>query len=198
MFRLELLENIFSLLFLSTSDFTLQTQKDTNTNLNTTTLNQERSSHRKNSNIELEAKLATDEIDHSTKEKQKVRTCSSTATYHNHLDLGHLIQGCKGFLADITAMEGFLRLLKEGLEGMCVVGQQDGGRAPARQAEAVENLGCSVTAETFGARLQKLSKRTAEAQWRLQIITSNWGSESGETTAFSFQKTCGKIGHFMM
>ncbi|XP_024910893.1 zinc finger FYVE domain-containing protein 26 isoform X2 [Cynoglossus semilaevis] len=179
MFRLELLENIFSLLFLSTSDFTLQTQKDTNTNLNTTTLNQECSSHRKNSNIEPEAKLATDEIDHSTKEKQKVRTCSSTATYHNHLDLGHLIQGCKGFLADITAMEGFLRLLKEGLEGMCVVGQQDGGRAPARQAEAVENLGCSVTAETFGARLQKLSKRTAEAQWRLQIITSNWGSESG-------------------
>lgn len=42
-----------------------------------------------------------------------------------------------------------------------------------------ESLGCSVTAETFGARLQRLSKRTAEAQWRLQIVTSNQSRGTG-------------------
>lgn len=117
------------------------------------------------------------------KENNKHHASPSTAVHHCYLNLGHLIQGCSGFLVDVTAMEGFLKLLKEGLEGMCVVGQQEGqeaGRALPGEAEVAEILGCSVTAETFGARLQRLSKRTAEAQWRLQIITSNRGSASGE------------------
>ncbi|KAG7510729.1 zinc finger FYVE domain-containing protein 26 [Solea senegalensis] len=181
MFRLELLENIFSLLFLSTTDFTQQSQRDTNSTPNTGNINQDCSSDTKNTNVESGAKITTEETDHGIKENQKLRAGSPTASHHGHLDLGHFIQGCRGFLVDVTAMEGFLKLLKEGLEGMCVVGQQEGqewGRALLREAEVVENLGCSVTAETFGTRLQGLSKRTAEAQWRLQIITSNQGSES--------------------
>uniref|UniRef100_A0A8C4ZJA5 Zinc finger FYVE domain-containing protein 26 n=1 Tax=Gadus morhua TaxID=8049 RepID=A0A8C4ZJA5_GADMO len=118
LFRLELLENIFSLLFLSSADF-LQ-----------------------------------------------------PAAHSSYLDLGHLTRGCRGFLVDAGAMEGLLRLLKEGLEGLCVVGQEE-GRAPPGEAEAAESLGCSVTPQTFGARLQRLTKRTAEARWRLQIVTSN-------------------------
>ncbi|GAA6231537.1 zinc finger FYVE domain-containing protein 26 [Lates japonicus] len=182
MFRLELLENIFSLLFLSTADFAQQIQKDANSNLNTGNANQDCSSDTRNTNVELGAKTKTDETDHSRKESQKMQTSSLTGSHRSYLDLGHFIQGCRGFVVDVTAMEGFLKLLKEGLEGMCVVGQQEGqeaGRALPREAEAAESLGCSVTAETFGARLQRLSKRTAEAQWRLQIITSNQGSGSG-------------------
>uniref|UniRef100_A0A667YLE1 Zinc finger FYVE domain-containing protein 26 n=1 Tax=Myripristis murdjan TaxID=586833 RepID=A0A667YLE1_9TELE len=156
MFRLELLENIFSLLFLSNADFVQQTHKDTNANTGNTTQT-EHFADAKNKNVDL-------------------------GTAHpSYLDLGHFVHGCRGFLVDITAMEGILKLLKEGLEGMCVVGQQEGqeeGRALPGEAEVAESLGCSVTAETFGARLQRLSKRTAEAQWRLQIITSNQGSES--------------------
>lgn len=159
MFRLELLENIFSLLFLSTSDFVQQVRKDTNPE----GINQ------------VGAKVEQDAA-----EQQQ----TSPRAQHAHLELGRLLQGCTGFLADVTAMQGFLRLLKEGLEGMCVVGQeeegQEAGRALAREAEAAESLGCSVTAETFGPRLQSLSKRTAEAQWRLQIISSNQASASGE------------------
>lgn len=164
MFRLELLENIFSLLFLSTTDFVQPIQKDTNSNVNS----QGSSPDTKNTNANTDEKL---------------RASSTTGSHRSHLDLGHYIQGCKGFLVDVTAMEGVLKLLKEGLEGMCVVGQQEGqgaGRALPREAEAAESLGCSVTAETFGARLQRLSKWTAEAQWRLQIVTSNQGSGSGE------------------
>lgn len=183
MFRLELLENIFSLLFLSTADFAQQIQKDANSNLNTGNANQDSSSDTRNTHVELGAKTKTNETDHSREESQKMQTSSLTGSHRSHLDLGHFIQGCKGFVVDVTAMEGFLKLLKEGLEGMCVVGQQEGqeaGRALPREAEAAESLGCSVTAETFGARLQRLSKRTAEAQWRLQIITSNQGGGSGE------------------
>ncbi|XP_017271896.1 zinc finger FYVE domain-containing protein 26 isoform X2 [Kryptolebias marmoratus] len=180
MFRLELLENIFSLLFLSTSDFVQQIQKD----LNTSTDSDAHSgcvSDSTNPNTEAETKVDTDEAEDRRREDQKQRS-HSAAAHSGHLDLEHLIQGCRGFLVDVTAMEGFLKLLKEGLEGMCVVGQQEGqetGRALPREAEAAAILGCSVTAETFGARLQRLSKRTAEAQWRLQIITSNQGTRGG-------------------
>ncbi|KAM9340967.1 zinc finger FYVE domain-containing protein 26 [Symphorus nematophorus] len=178
MFRLELLENIFSLLFLSTADFAQQIQKDTNLNQNVASATQsDCSSDARDTNAELGTKAKTDEI-----VNQKLRTRPPTEVHPSHLDLGHFIQSCRGFLANVTAMEGFLKLLKEGLEGMCVVGQQEGqeaGRALPREAEAAESLGCSVTADTFGARLQRLSKRTAEAQWRLQIITSNQGSGGG-------------------
>ncbi|XP_074548541.1 zinc finger FYVE domain-containing protein 26 [Halichoeres trimaculatus] len=175
-FRLELLENIFSLLFLSTADFV---QKDTNSNQNSQS---ETLPDIRHTNVESETKSKTDEVEDSRKENQKLPLNSATAAHCSHLELGHFIQGCKGFLVDVTAMEGFLKLLKEGLEGMCVVGQhdgQEGGRALPREAEAAESLGCSVTAATFGSRLQRLSKRTAEAQWRLQIITSNQGNGSG-------------------
>lgn len=182
MFRLELLENIFSLLFLSTADFAQQIQKDTNLSAGNASQVDDLSDTRR-TNVELGTKSNTGETENSRKENQKQHSGSPTAAHRSHLDLGHFIQNCRGFLVDVTAMEGFLKLLKEGLEGMCVVGQQEGqeaGRALPREAEVAEDLGCSVTAETFGTRLQRLSKRTAEAQWRLQIITSNRGSGSGE------------------
>ncbi|XP_059209282.1 zinc finger FYVE domain-containing protein 26 [Centropristis striata] len=173
MFRLELLENIFSLLFLSTTDFAQQIQKDSIQNMGNATQS-ECSSNARNTNEESGTKGKRDETE---QENQKLPPGSPTASHRSHLELGHFIQGCRGFLADATAMAGFLKLLKEGLDGMKVEGLQEGQEAGT--AEAAENLGCSLTAETFGARLQRLSKRTAEAQWRLQIITSNQGSGSG-------------------
>uniref|UniRef100_A0A8C3G6Q0 Zinc finger FYVE domain-containing protein 26 n=1 Tax=Cyclopterus lumpus TaxID=8103 RepID=A0A8C3G6Q0_CYCLU len=182
-FRLELLENIFSLLFLSTTDFSQQIQKDTSWNQNTGNVTQsELLPDTRSTNVESGTKAETDETEYSKKENQKRRSSSPSEAHRSHLELGHFIQGCRGFLSDVAAMTGFLKLLKEGLEGMCVLdqGDQEAGGALLREAGVAENLGCSVTAETFGPRLQRLSKRTAEAQWRLQIITSNQGSGSGE------------------
>ncbi|XP_038158670.1 zinc finger FYVE domain-containing protein 26 isoform X1 [Cyprinodon tularosa] len=181
MFRLELLENIFSLLFLSTSDFVQHLQKDSSSNPNTGHETQSESLSRPTETNAEARKSSSDEAESSSQESPKPRLCLAAA-HGGHLDLSHCLHGCRGFLVDVTAMEGFLKLLKEGLEGMCVVGQQKGqeeGRALPREAEAVASLGCSVTAETFGARLQRLSKRTAEAQWRLQIITSNQTTTDG-------------------
>lgn len=181
MFRLELLENIFSLLFLSTSDFVQQVQRDSSANADSDA-HFECTSNATDPNVDAETKVDPHEPEQERREDQEQRWCSAAA-HGGHLDLEHLVQGCRGFLVDVTAMEGFLKLLKEGLEGMCVVGRQEGqetGRALPREAEAAALLGCSVSAETFGARLQRLSKRTAEAQWRLQIITSNQGTGDGE------------------
>ncbi|XP_028852607.1 zinc finger FYVE domain-containing protein 26 isoform X3 [Denticeps clupeoides] len=160
MFRLELLENIFSLLFLSSGNFTTASRPTESTE---------------------EGGIKGSEIDRS-EGRESVGEQSTMGTQqmaYSHLDLGHLTQGCRGFLVDAAAMEGFLRLLREGLEGICALGQGD-GRALAAEVEAVENLGCSVTAETFSSRLQRLSKRTAEAQWRLQIVTNNQASSCNE------------------
>lgn len=178
MFRLELLENIFSLLFLSTSDFNQQVQKDAWSDAQSAS----------SSDVESGSRAAADE----PSEKQKLRS-SSPAAFRSHLDLGHFVQGCTGFLVDVTAMKGFLKLLKEGLEGMCVVGQQEGqeaGRPLPREAELAANLGCSVTDETFGWRLQRLTKRTSEAQWRLQIITSNQGHADAENPLLASAVGC--------
>ncbi|KAL0969454.1 hypothetical protein UPYG_G00227580 [Umbra pygmaea] len=189
MFRLELLENIFSLLFLSKADFTLRNHQGATTSTepsNRTEPFVEGEGPSQNAKDVLPKIGRQGEVDESKSTKESL--CQSpnppsSESQARHLDLRHLVAGCRGFLVDLGALEGFLRLLRESLEGMVVVGQRAGqeeGRALAGEAEVAESLGCSVTAETFGPRLQRLSKRTAEAQWRLQIITSNQarGSQS--------------------
>uniref|UniRef100_A0A673YWZ2 Zinc finger FYVE domain-containing protein 26 n=1 Tax=Salmo trutta TaxID=8032 RepID=A0A673YWZ2_SALTR len=201
MFRLELLENIFSLLFLSNADFTLHNHQGETTSTGQTEPSEEKEGkRRKGQQEEKKRGDGREENGSSSKaavggrgdEDQSKMTKENhhqtpnfpfSASQRSHLDLGHLTAGCRGFLVDLVAMEGFLRLLRESLEGVVVVGQRAGqeeGRALAGEAEAAESLGCSVMAETFGARLQRLYKRTAEAQWRLQIISTNQDSGNGE------------------
>ncbi|KAG7334503.1 hypothetical protein KOW79_002910 [Hemibagrus wyckioides] len=148
MFRLELLENIFSLLFLSYSDFSQPNRSGT------------------------ERKQSSSNEEYSKRETHDEKTESSAS-----VKSGQMTQICRGFLLDPGAMEGVLRLIREGLEGMCAL-----GRALEADAELAESLGCSVTVDTFSSRLQKLSKHTSEAQWRLQIVTTNQGKASGGPT----------------
>lgn len=122
--------------------------------------------------------------DESVLKAEKEDAPQSGETGQVNPELRHLSSGCQGFLVDVCVMEGILRLVREGLEGVCGVGQED-GRALAADVELAESLGCSVTAETFSTRLQRLSKHTAEAQWRLQIVTSNHGSGNGEQWVYT-------------
>uniref|UniRef100_A0A671QY78 Zinc finger FYVE domain-containing protein 26 n=1 Tax=Sinocyclocheilus anshuiensis TaxID=1608454 RepID=A0A671QY78_9TELE len=171
LFRLELLENIFSLLFLSDSDFSPQSdQISTGTETQTDT-NTEKMKPNSAKSISTAESVLSAEKEGGMMEELKEEIQSRDSDQMNP-ELGYLTSGCRGFLVDLSVMEGILRLVKEGLEGVCGVGQED-GRALAADVELAESLGCSVTAETFSARLQRLSKYTAEAQWRLQIVTSN-------------------------
>uniref|UniRef100_A0A671QY69 Zinc finger FYVE domain-containing protein 26 n=1 Tax=Sinocyclocheilus anshuiensis TaxID=1608454 RepID=A0A671QY69_9TELE len=174
LFRLELLENIFSLLFLSDSDFSPQSdQISTGTETQTDT-NTEKMKPNSAKSISTAESVLSAEKEGGMMEELKEEIQSRDSDQMNP-ELGYLTSGCRGFLVDLSVMEGILRLVKEGLEGVCGVGQED-GRALAADVELAESLGCSVTAETFSARLQRLSKYTAEAQWRLQIVTSNHGN----------------------
>uniref|UniRef100_A0A671QY10 Zinc finger FYVE domain-containing protein 26 n=1 Tax=Sinocyclocheilus anshuiensis TaxID=1608454 RepID=A0A671QY10_9TELE len=178
LFRLELLENIFSLLFLSDSDFSPQSdQISTGTETQTDT-NTEKMKPNSAKSISTAESVLSAEKEGGMMEELKEEIQSRDSDQMNP-ELGYLTSGCRGFLVDLSVMEGILRLVKEGLEGVCGVGQED-GRALAADVELAESLGCSVTAETFSARLQRLSKYTAEAQWRLQIVTSNHGNGNGE------------------
>ncbi|KAJ7988765.1 hypothetical protein DPEC_G00312610 [Dallia pectoralis] len=177
MYRLELLENIFSLLFLSNADFPLHNNQNLTTGPEQTgqpeDCVEDREGMERAGSANVDGRRENDQSKGTQRQPPDGR---SSAPLPRHLDLSHLTAGSRGFLVDLEAMEGFLRLLRESLEGVVVVGQrlgQEEGRALAGEAEVAESLGCSVTAETFGARLQRLSKRTAEAQWRLQIVTSN-------------------------
>lgn len=166
LFRLELLENIFSLLFLSTAD--LAQQKDTNSNTCSAAQWEHLSSRHS------EKKFKTSEVDKSVKQQQRAGSMRTSPSGY----LDHFVQGCRGFLLDVTAIEGFLKLLKDALEGMCVVGQQHGQETG--RGQVAERIGCSVRPDAYGTRLQRLSKHIAEAQWRLQIVTSNHSGGSGE------------------
>lgn len=173
LFRLELLENIFSLLFLSDTDFSPLTDQ-------TSTVTEAQPDTERIKSVSTKGVSTAESIlkveNGGKMEGMKVQDGESNRI---HPELGHLTSGCRGFLVDLSVMERILRLVREGLEGVCGVGQED-GRALAADVELAESLGCSVTAETFSARLQRLSKYTAEAQWRLQIVTSNHGSGNGE------------------
>ncbi|XP_062378501.1 zinc finger FYVE domain-containing protein 26 isoform X4 [Sardina pilchardus] len=181
LFRLELLENIFSLLFLSSADLTSVTEQK----------------HSGSTPGDAEPGNASIKgTGESTESREKPDAGAPDCPQEGaeggaqrgvgepsraHLDLGHLTRGCRGFLADVRTMEGFLRLIREGLEGL-------NSPAPAQDEQAViaaESLGCSVTSETFEARLQRLSKRTAEAQWRLQVVTKNQSSGDGDLLQMS-------------
>lgn len=152
MFRLELLENIFSLLFLSFSDFA----------------ESNRSGKERKRSGSTEEKRKEENGERAAREEKG--ECSAS------VKSGQVTSGCCGFLLNPGTMEGVLRLLREGLEGICAL-----GRTLEAEAELAQSLGCSVTVETFSSRLQRLSKHTAEAQWRLQIVTTNQGNPSGES-----------------
>ncbi|XP_059373273.1 zinc finger FYVE domain-containing protein 26-like isoform X2 [Carassius carassius] len=174
LFRLELLENIFSLLFLSDTDFSPQSdQISTGTETQPDTNTEKRKPNSTKSLSTAESILRAEKEGGKMEElKEDIQSRESDQI---NPELGHLTSGCRGFLVDLSVMEGILRLVREGLEGICGVGQED-GRALAADVELADSLGCSVTAEMFSARLQRLSKYTAEAQWRLQIVTSNHGN----------------------
>lgn len=175
LFRLELLENIFSLLFLSDTDFSPQADQAS------TGPEAQPDTERIKSDSTKGASMAESilKVENVGKMEGLKKEAQDGEPDQINPELGHLTSGCRGFLVDLSVMERILRLVREGLEGVCGVGQED-GRALAADVELAESLGCSVTAETFSARLQRLSKYTAEAQWRLQIVTSNHGNGNGE------------------
>ncbi|XP_024423386.2 zinc finger FYVE domain-containing protein 26 [Desmodus rotundus] len=89
---------------------------------------------------------------------------------HSFLDLKHFTSGISGFLADEFAMGAFLRLLQEQLDELS-------SHTPPEEPKLPEGQSCSGSRDGLQNRLHRFSKVLSEAQWRYKVVTSNQGSE---------------------
>lgn len=88
---------------------------------------------------------------------------------HGFLDLKHFTSGISGFLADEFAMGAFLRLLQEQLDELS-------SHSPPEEPKLPEGQSCSGSRDGLQSRLHRFSKVLSEAQWRYKVVTSNQGS----------------------
>lgn len=91
---------------------------------------------------------------------------------HSFLDLKHFTSGVNGFLANEFAIGAFLRLLQEQLDE---ISSHDTFEKPKTH----EDQSCCGSKEGLQSRLHHFSKVLSEAQWRYKVVTSN--QSSGES-----------------
>ncbi|KAF6352835.1 zinc finger FYVE-type containing 26 [Rhinolophus ferrumequinum] len=96
---------------------------------------------------------------------------------HSYLDLKHFTSGLSGFLADEFAIGAFLRLLQEQLDELS-------SRTPAEEPKLLEGQSCAGSRDALQSRLHRFSKVLSEAQWRYKVVTSNQGSEEQPTRRY--------------
>ncbi|XP_055291675.1 zinc finger FYVE domain-containing protein 26 isoform X2 [Moschus berezovskii] len=89
---------------------------------------------------------------------------------HSFLDLKHFTSGVSGFLADEFAIGAFLRLLQEQLDELS-------SRGPPEKPKLLEGQSGSGSRDGLQSRLHQFSKVLSEAQWRYKVVTSIQGSE---------------------
>ncbi|KAF3831059.1 hypothetical protein GH733_002297 [Mirounga leonina] len=88
---------------------------------------------------------------------------------HSFLDLKHFTSGISGFLADEFAIGAFLSLLQEQLDRLS-------SHNPPEKPKLLEGQSCSGSRDGSQSRLHRFSKVLSEAQWRYKVVTSNQGS----------------------
>ncbi|XP_055989836.1 zinc finger FYVE domain-containing protein 26 [Sorex fumeus] len=86
------------------------------------------------------------------------------------LDLKHLTRGITGFLANERALGAFLGLLQEQLDTLS-------GCVPTEKLELPGGPSSSGSRAGLQSRLHRFSKILSEAQWRYKVVTSNQRSE---------------------
>lgn len=100
---------------------------------------------------------------------------------HSFLDLKHFTSGISGFLADEFAIGAFLRLLQEQLDKLT-------SHDPPEKPKLLEGQSCSGSRDGLQSRLHRFSKVLSEAQWRYKVATSNQGSGERRRRAGGSQK----------
>ncbi|XP_055451306.1 zinc finger FYVE domain-containing protein 26 isoform X1 [Psammomys obesus] len=89
---------------------------------------------------------------------------------HSFLDLKHFTSGMSGFLADEVAIGAFLSLIQEQLDKIS-------SHSTPEETKLPEGHGCLAGRDGLQNRLHRFSKVLSEAQWRYKVVTSNQGSE---------------------
>ncbi|NWR65982.1 ZFY26 protein, partial [Bucorvus abyssinicus] len=195
--RLEVLENIFSLLFVSYSDLHTETllpedyAEDDDLDKKSTIVSVEGSASRRSSAsesprrvVEAEEKLerhllGAQTVHTDTQDRPDLmlggKSCeNSTLSY---LDLKHFTSGVTGFLVDDMAMDAFLMLLLNHLEEIQSSLPWDSSNMLHEELELVECLNLSASRDAFGSRVLQFSKYLCEAHWRYKVVMSNRNAE---------------------
>ncbi|KFP49803.1 Zinc finger FYVE domain-containing protein 26, partial [Cathartes aura] len=195
--RLEVLENIFSLLFVSYSDLHTETllpedyAEDDDLDKKSTTVSVEGSASRRSSTSESPQRLieAEKKLERHLLAVQAVHT--DTQDLHDsmlggkscetprlsYLDLKHFTSGVTGFLVDDVAMDAFLTLLLNHLEEIQSSLPWDSSNVLREELELVECLNLSASRDAFGSRVLQFSRYLSEAHWRYKVVTSNRNAE---------------------
>ncbi|XP_053553819.1 zinc finger FYVE domain-containing protein 26 [Bombina bombina] len=194
--RLEVLENLFSLMFVSLSDL----NKETTQPEDYATEENEEDVYMKRDNVEsLDSSLDKGEslvisspvespqykdnsifstdltgISHgstsSTPESTQKNSCAPPRL--NYLDLKHFTKGSTGFLVDEVVLDTFLKMLKEELEDLK-------NPVPWTEVELklLEYMNIPINRETFNSRVLQLYKYVSETLWRYKIVMRNRNAE---------------------
>lgn len=192
--RLELLENIFSLLFVSYSDICsddpleeenteeeVSKEKDCVARRQGHCASQGSSTSTSPQHCARPKRKPDVRIAHASRENSGVpvlldverdaKNCSSFSS--SYLDLKHFTSSFRGFLADDVAMEGLLHMLLDELKEIEGCFPWDSRHVPLEELALMDSLNLSVNKDGFGRRAQLLSKYLSEAQWRHKIVMSN-------------------------
>uniref|UniRef100_A0A8C2U4Q6 Zinc finger FYVE domain-containing protein 26 n=1 Tax=Coturnix japonica TaxID=93934 RepID=A0A8C2U4Q6_COTJA len=191
--RLEVLENIFSLLFVSYSDLHSDNllpedyAEDDDLDKKSSAVSAEGSASRRSSASEspqhlvksekkLERYLLTARTDHLDTQnlpdlEQCGKSCGSPRL--SYPDLKHLTSSVSGFLVDDVAMDAFLTLLLNHLEEIQSALPWDSSNVLREELELVECLNLSASRDGFGSRVLQFSKYLSEAHWRYKVVMSN-------------------------
>lgn len=191
--RLEILENIFSLLFVSYSDLHTETllpedyAEDDDLDKKSTTVSVEGSASRRSSASESPQRVAEAEeklekhllgaqtVHPDTQDRPDLmlggKSCETSRL--SYLDLKHFTNGVTGFLVDDVAMDAFLTLLLSHLEEIQSSLPWDSSNVLHEELELVECLNLSASRDAFGSRVLQFSKYLSEAHWRYKVVMSN-------------------------
>uniref|UniRef100_A0A8B9C4G3 Zinc finger FYVE domain-containing protein 26 n=1 Tax=Anser brachyrhynchus TaxID=132585 RepID=A0A8B9C4G3_9AVES len=191
--RLEVLENIFSLLFVSYSDLHSENflpedyAEDDDLDKKSCTVGVESGISRRSSASEspqhlvkaekkLESHLLAARTVHSDPRDlpdSELHSKSCEASRLSYLDLKHFTSGVTGFLVDDVAMDAFLTLLLNQLEEIQSSLPWDSSNVLREELELVECLNLSASRDGFGSRVSQFSKHLSEAHWRYKVVMSN-------------------------
>ncbi|KFP12105.1 Zinc finger FYVE domain-containing protein 26, partial [Egretta garzetta] len=192
--RLEVLENIFSLLFVSYSDLHTEAvlpedyAEDDDLDKKSTTVSVEGSASRWSSTSESPQRLieAEKKLERHLLATQTVHTGLHNSVFGgkscetsrlSYLDLKHFTSGVTGFLVDDVAMDAFLTLLLSHLEEIQSSLPWDSSNVLREELELVECLNLSASGDAFGSRVLQFSKYLSEAHWRYKVVMSNRNAE---------------------
>ncbi|KAM5130049.1 zinc finger FYVE domain-containing protein 26 [Mantella aurantiaca] len=95
----------------------------------------------------------------------------------NYIDLKHLTTRLSGFLADDIVLDTFLKMLREQVDLMKDSLQSNFCTANDEQS-LLKCVSTEITSEEFNSRVAQLSKYIFEAQWRYNVVMSNRNSEN--------------------